>query len=127
MVAATSHLHRLGGTGTGTFQVHLVNASPVWAVVLVYVAILGILFAGVWVVARAVRRMSKPARIVVGLVAVWTLVVGVVVFLDAYRPTGDWLGGLVSVAFVVLYGLVAAGIVWVVDATVRRFRAPSVA
>ena len=46
-------------------------------------------------------------------------------FLDAYRPTGDWRGGLVEVAFVVLYGLVAAGIVWTVEKAAKRFRATS--
>jgi hypothetical protein len=89
----------------------------------VYVAVLSGLVAGVWVMARAAKRMSKPGKVVVGIVAVWTLVASVPVFLDAYRPTGDWRGGLFEVAFVVLYGLVAAGIVWAVDKTARRFRA----
>jgi hypothetical protein len=127
MVLATSHRHRLVNfSGTSTARVHLVHAFlPGWAVALVYVAILGILIAGVTVMARAAGRMSRPGRIVVGLVAVWTIGVSIVVFLDAYRPTGDWRGGFVEVAFVVLYGLVAAGVVWAVDKTARRLRTSS--
>ena len=127
MALASSHPQRLERTvsGTSTAQLHSVHAFPGWAVALVYVAILGILTAGVWVIARAAKRMSRPGRIVVGLVTVWTIGVSIVVFLDTYRPTGDWRGGLVTVAFVVLYGLVAAGIVWAVDKTASRFRASS--
>ena len=90
-----------------------------------YVAILGVLVAGVWVMARAAKQISKRGRIVVALVAVSTLGAAVPVFLDAYRPTGDWRGGLVEVAFVVLYGLVAAGIVWAVERAAKRLRAIS--
>lgn len=110
---------------TFTAHVHLVYAFPAWALALVYVAIFGSLIAGVWVMARAARRMSRPGRIVLGLVAAWTSVVAVVVFRDTYRPYGDWRGGLVSVAFVVLYGVAAAGVVWAVDRAARRFRASS--
>jgi len=66
--------------------------------------------------------MSKPGKIVVGLVAVWTGIFAVVAFLDAYRPTGDWRGGVFEGSFTVIYGLVAAGIVWGVDKTARRIR-----
>ena len=123
ILLATSHPHKQGGEVTLTAHGHLVRAFPGWAVALVYVAILGVLVAGVWVMARATKQMSMPGRIVVGLVAVWTLGAAVPVFLDAYRPTGDWRGGLVEVAFVVLYGLVAAGIVWAVEKAAKRFRA----
>ena len=106
-------------------QLRVVHAFPGWAVALVYVAVLGVLLAGVVFIARAATRMSRPGRLVVGLVAVWTIGVSIVVFLDAYRPTGDWRGGLIEVAFVVLYGLLAAGVVWAVDKTARWFRASS--
>jgi hypothetical protein len=125
MAVAASHPHRLGGEDTLTAHGHVIYAFPGWALALLYLAILGSLSAGVWVLARAARRMSRPGRIVVGLVAAWTSVVAVVVFLDTDRPYGDWRGGLASVAFVVLYGLIAAGIVWAVDRTARRLRASS--
>jgi hypothetical protein len=47
--------------------------------------------------------------------------------LDAYRPTGDWGGGIFEGSFIVLYGLVAAGIVWAVDKAAKRLRASSLA
>jgi hypothetical protein len=128
MLLATSRPHKvLDFTGTDTLHGHVVYASPFWAVVLVYVAILGLLITGVWVMARAARRMSRPGRIVVGLIAVYALVGAVVAFLDAYRPTGDWRGGIVEGSFIVLYGLVAAGIVWAVDKAAKRLRASSLA
>jgi Na+/melibiose symporter-like transporter len=106
-------------------QLHVVHAFPGWASALLLVAIVGILIAGVSVVARAAKRMSRPGRIVVGLVAVWTVGAAITVFVDADRPTGDWRGGVVAGSFVVLYGLVAAGIVWVVDKAAKRLRSPS--
>jgi hypothetical protein len=69
--------------------------------------------------------MSKPARVVVALVAVWTTAGSILVLLDLYRPTGDWRGSLVSACFVVLYGLVAAGVVWAIDKTAKRLRTTS--
>jgi hypothetical protein len=125
MLLAISHPHKLGGEVTLTAHGHLVHAFPGWAVALVYIAILGVLVVGVRVMARAAKQMSKPGRIVVEVAAVWASVFAIVAFLDAYRPTGDWRGGLVEVAFVVLYGLVAAGIVWTVEKAAKRFRATS--
>jgi len=110
---------------SGTDHGHLVHAFPGWAVALVYLAILGILIAWGTAMARAAKHMSKPARIAVGLVAVWTVAFAIVAFLDGYRPTGDWGGALVEAAFVVLYGLVAATVVWAVDKTAKRFWAGS--
>jgi hypothetical protein len=100
---------------------------PTWAVVLVYVAVLAVLIAGVVLIARAAPRMTKPGRILVGIVAAWTIIGAIAVFLDAYRPTGDWGGSIVESGFAVLYGLVAAGIVLAIDKIARRFRAASVA
>lgn len=124
MVLATSHLHKLYSTG-GTDHLRLVHAGPGWAPALVIVAILGLVLAGIWVMARAARRMSRPGQIVVGLVAAYALAGAVVAFFDGYRPTGDWRGGVVEGALIVLYGLVTAGIVWVVDQTATRFRTSS--
>lgn len=87
--------------------------------------LLGLVIAGIWVMACAARRMSRPGQIVVGLVAVYALAGAVVAFLDGYRPTGDWRGGVVEGAFIVLYGLVATGIVWAVDKAATRFRTSS--
>jgi hypothetical protein len=69
--------------------------------------------------------MSQAGRIVVGLVAVWTIAGAAVTFLDAYRPARDWGGSVAEASFVVLYGLVAAGIILAVDRTAKRFRASS--
>jgi hypothetical protein len=122
MVVAASHPHKL--VLLGTAHGHFVHALlPGWVVVLVYAALLAILVAGVWVVSRAAKRMTRPGRIIVAVIALWTIWDAVVVFLDAYRPTGDWGGGIVEAAFIVVYGLVAAVIVLGVDKGVRRFRA----
>jgi hypothetical protein len=113
---------------TGTDQAHLAHVHallPLWAVAVVYLAILGLLIAGVLVMARAAKRMSRPGRIIVGLIAAWTIVGAIAVFLDAYRPTGDWGGSAVQGLFLVLYGLFAAGIVWVFDSAARRLRTTS--
>ena len=125
MVSATSRHDRVVRGFSGTDHVRLVHAFPGWAVALVYLAILGILFAWGTGMARAATRMSRPAKIVVGLVAVWTVAFAIVAFLDGYRPTGDWGGSLVEAAFAVLYGLVAATIVWAVDKTAKRIWAGS--
>lgn len=122
MALATSHPHGVYSSG-GTDHLRLVHTVPGWASALAIAAILGLLVAGVWFMARAARRMSRAGQIVAGLVAVYTFVGTVVAFLDAYRPTGDWRGALVEGAFLVLYGLVAAGIVWAVDKGAKRFRA----
>jgi len=106
-------------------QVHENALLPGWASALLILAYFVILVAGVWVIARAAKRMSKPGRIAVGLVAVWTIGGATVTSLDAYRPTGDWRGSVVAASFVVLYGLVAAGIVWGVEKTSKRFRTSS--
>jgi hypothetical protein len=128
MLLATSHPHKvLDFTGTDILHGHVVYAFPLWAVLLVCVAILSLLITGVWVMARAARRMSRPGRIVVGLIAVYALVGAVVAFLDAYRPADDWRGGIFEASFIVLYGLVAAGIVWAVDKAAKRLRASSLA
>jgi hypothetical protein len=124
MLLATSHPRKVVEV-VGTDQRHVVYAFPAWAVVLVYVVVLGILIVGVLAVSRAAKRMSKPARIVVALVVVWTIVGATAVFLDAYRPAGDWGGSAVEGLFVVLYGLIAAGIVWAVDRAAKRCRATS--
>jgi len=113
---------------TGSDRAHLAHVHaflPLWAVALVYLAILGLLIAGVMALARDARRMSRPGRIIVGLIAAWTIVGAIVVVLDAYRPTGDWGGSAVEGLFVLLYGLVAAGIVWAVDRVATRLRATS--
>jgi hypothetical protein len=128
MLLATSHPHKmLDLTGTDTVHGHVVYAFPIWAAVLVYVAILSLLFTGVWVMAGAARRMSRPGRIVTGLIAVYVLFGAFVAFVDAYRPTGDWRGGIFEGSFIVLYGLVAAGLVWAVDKAAKRLRAHSLA
>lgn len=127
MVLATAHLHRLYSTG-GTDHLHLVNAAPAWASALLIVATIGfvgLVIAGVWVVARAARRMSRPGKIAVGLVGLWTTVFAMVAFLDAYRPNGDWRGGVVEASFAVLYGLVGSGIVWALDKAAKRLRPSS--
>ena len=127
MVLATAHPHKLYSTG-GTDHLHLVNAAPAWASALLIVATLGfvgLVIAGVWVMACAAKRMSRPAKISVGLVAVWTTVFAMVAFLDAYRPNGDWRGGVVEASLAVLYGLVGSGIVWAVDRAAKRLRPSS--
>jgi len=127
MVQATAHPYKLYSTG-GTDHLHLVNAAPAWASALLIVATLGfvgLVIAGVWVMARAAKRMSRPAKIAVGFVAVWTTVFAMVAFLDAYRPSGDWRGGVVEASFAVLYGLVGSGVVWAVDKAAKRLRLSS--
>ena len=123
---AASHSHTITRPGPTDWvplhEVHEHALLPGWAWALLIVAYLVILSTGVWVTACAAKRMSKPGKIVVGLVAVWTGIFAVVAFLDAYRPTGDWRGGVFEGSFTVIYGLVAAGIVWGVDKTARRIR-----
>jgi hypothetical protein len=126
MLLAASHPSRVDSV-TGVGNGHVVYAFPGWALALAAVVILGLLTAGVWVMARAAKRMSRAGRVVVGLVAVWTVGFAIVAFLDAYRPTGDWRGGVVEGSFAVLYGLVAAGVVWAVDRASKRLRAGSLA
>jgi hypothetical protein len=110
---------------TDLVQLHEHHLIPGWAAALLIIAYLVILIAGVRVVAHAATRMSRLGRIVVGLVAVWTIGGAIATFLDAYRPTGDLGGSFVEASFIVLYGLVAAGIVLAVDKTAKRFRTTS--
>lgn len=119
MLVAASHPHEwlvLHG--------HVIHGLlPRWVVVPGYVALLAMLVTGVWFVARAAKRMTRPGRIIVAVIALWTAVAAVVAFLDGYRPTGAWGGGTFEAAFMVVYGLVAAAVVLGVDKSVRRFRA----
>jgi hypothetical protein len=114
----------LSGTWHARFSHALV---PMWVVVLVYGAIVALLIAAVVLIVRAAPRMTKPGRIIVAIVGAWTIVAAIGVFLDAYRPTGDWGGSIVESGFVVVYGLVAAGVVLAIDKVVRRIRATSMA
>lgn len=125
MVLAMSHAHH--SVQIGLAHGHLVHLLPAWAVALVYAAYLAIVITAVVAMARATTRMSRPGRIFAWLIAAWAIAAAIAVFVDAYRPTGDWKGGALEASFVVVYGLVASGIVWVVDTGVRRFRAPSTA
>ena len=92
---------------------------------LLYVAILAAVIGGVVLIARAATRMSRPARIIVAVIAMWTIFDAIGAFLNGYQPNGDWVGGLWASAFEVLYGLIAAGIVLAVDTVVKRRRATS--
>jgi len=126
IVLAASHSRTITTSGTDNLvPLHEHAVLPGWASALLLLAYLVILIAGVRLMARTAKRMSKPGRIVVGLVAVWASAFAIVAFLDAYRPTGDWRGGAVEASFAVVYGLVAAGIVWAVDTTAKRFRPSS--
>ena len=111
---------------SGTLHAQYSHAFlPTWAVGLAYSAISVLLITAIVLIARATRRMSTPGRIIVGVVAAWTIFSAIAVFLDAYRPTGDWGGSIVESGFVVVYGLVAAGLVLAIDKGVRRLRAAS--
>ena len=127
MVLATAHPHKLYSTG-GSAHLHLVSSTSAWWSPLLLVAILGfvgLVIAGVWTIARAAKRMSRPAKIAVGLVAVWTTVFAIVAFLGAFRPRDDWRGGVLEASFAVAYGLVGSGIVWAVDKAAKRLRLSS--
>ena len=91
---------------------------PAWAWALLVLEYLGLLIVGVVVVVRATRRMSRPATIVVGVLGVWTIAGTIAVFLDLDR-SGDWRGGALSSSFVVVYGVVGAGVVWAIDRAVN--------
>jgi multisubunit Na+/H+ antiporter MnhB subunit len=56
---------------------------------------------------------------------VWTMVFATIAFLDAYRPGGDWRGGVVEASFAVLYGLAGSGTVWALDRLTKRPRRTS--
>jgi hypothetical protein len=115
----------LAASGTEKVTVLTEHALvPMWAVVLVYVALLAVLITAIVLISRAATRMTKPGRIIVGIVAVWTIFAAIAVFI-ASRPTGDWVGGFVESGFVVVYGVVAAAIVLAIDKVVRLFRAAS--
>jgi hypothetical protein len=64
--------------------------------------------------------MSRPGRIVLLLIAVATVGAALAAYF-VYRNSTDGQGGALW-GILILYGLVGAGIVWGVDAAVRRFR-----
>lgn len=64
--------------------------------------------------------MSRPAKIIVALIALATAGAVLAAYF-AYRNSTDGQGGALW-GLLILYGLVGVAIVWGVDATVRRFR-----
>jgi hypothetical protein len=115
-VSAASHPRTLANFGTDhVVQLHEHALLPGRAWTLLVAAYLVVLIAGIRIAIRGAKGMSRPGRIVVVLVAVWTIGGAVVGFVDVYTPTGDWRGGVVEASFAALYGLVAAGIVWAVE------------
>lgn len=95
-----------------------------WRWLPAFTVVLGLVFiaVGVVLVARVRKNLSRPGRIVVAVITVWTAVVATVVFLDDVRHWGDWGGGGFQAGFIVLYGLVGCAIVWAVDTGVRTLR-----
>jgi len=90
-------------------------------ILLVLLAVLALDIAGVVLVVRRNRQLSRAARIVIAVVSAWTLVVALILFV---QNAGDVGGAIVTSAFVVLYGLIGCGVVFLVDAVVRRIRRP---
>ncbi len=100
------------------------HTGPGWVRPLVIFAIvvyLGLLVAGVAFVVRASGRLGRAGKIAVGIVGLWTVVGTVAAFLDLYRGS-DLAGSALSSSFIVVYGLVGAGVVLATDWTARRLR-----
>ena len=91
-------------------------------ILLVLVALFAADAAGIVFVVRRNRRLTRPGRLLVGIVAVWTVAAAIAVFVQELQPGDDWWGAFVSSSFIVLYGLVACGVVFLVDSLVRRLR-----
>jgi hypothetical protein len=64
--------------------------------------------------------VSRPARVVAVLVAVAVVPLEIVAYF-AYRNSEDGQAGLVA-PFIVIYALLAIGIVWLLDRVVRAAR-----
>ncbi len=100
------------------------QTGPGWVRPLVIFAIvvyLGLLVAGIAFVARASSGLGRAGKIAVGIVGLWTVVGAVAAFLDLYHGS-DWAGSALSSSFIVVYGLVGAGVVLAIDWTARRLR-----
>jgi hypothetical protein len=93
-------------------------------IVLVLVALVAAEAAGVVYVVRRTPRLTRPARFLVVIVGVWTILAAGTVFVQDLRPAHDWGGALVSGFFIVLYGLIGCGVVLLVDAFVKRLHQP---
>jgi ABC-type Co2+ transport system permease subunit len=83
---------------------------------------LGLVFvtAGVFLVARRRKNLSRPGRIAVVVIAAWACLGATAVFLDDVRHGGDWGGGIVQGASIVLYGLIGCAVVWAVERTLKK-------
>jgi hypothetical protein len=64
--------------------------------------------------------LSRPARVVALLIAIAVVPLEVVAYY-AYRNSEDGQAGLVA-PFIVIYALLAIGLVWLVDRGVRALR-----
>ncbi|HYZ76578.1 MAG TPA: hypothetical protein VE596_04325 [Gaiellaceae bacterium] len=64
--------------------------------------------------------MSRPARVAAALIAIAVVPLEVVAYF-AYRDSEDGQAGLVA-PFIVVYALLAIGLVWLVDRGIRAAR-----
>lgn len=111
-------------SGTSTLvAVHGHRSGLLTVIALVALVLLFAIDAGgVLIVVRWNRRLTRPGRVLVGIVSLWTIVVAAAVFVQELRPGDDWGGALVSTAFIVLYGLIGCGVVFLADPFARQFR-----
>jgi ABC-type Fe3+-siderophore transport system permease subunit len=103
-----------------TIHGHLVGS--LWLLRVGIVLAFGLVVAGAVLMARHRKSLSRPARIVVVGIASLAAWAAIAVLLDAGQSGHDWGDAAVSVAFIVLYGLVGCAIVFAVDRTVMKIR-----
>jgi hypothetical protein len=90
-------------------------------ILLVFVAVFVLDVAGVIFVVRRNNRVSGAARGAIAGVSALTVIAGIVIFIE---NASDWGGAAAVSLFVVLYGLIGCGAIFVLDAVVRWLRRP---
>jgi hypothetical protein len=90
-------------------------------VLFVVIAVFALDVAGVILVVRRKSRLRRAARGAIGGVAVLTVTAGIVIF---FQNASDLVGSAAVSAFVVLYGLIGCGAIFVLDSVVRWLRRP---
>lgn len=90
--------------------------------VLLLAALLLADFGGTVLAVRGFGRLSRFGKVLVVAGALYTGLASVTVFVQELSPARDWWGAFVSSAFIVLYGVVVCGVVFVLDASAKRLR-----